>query len=476
MFNAMQGKVGGSARAGLDSGNGGERAVAAPVIGKRTLVEQADSSTLEPTMGPGDPMQGMLPRLQLRQGGASAVADLAAQAGSPRGLRATLAANPGLASQIPVYLATTEDNTLDQLMAQAFPVGVTATATEAARAGEGSGPQVEGKNPTDPTVPLPADRTGDKPLSKGQLKWTLKAIDQSQARVDVDFKPDKDKIDAKNVSYLQTIIQQAGADRVYPGGTAADPTKEKARFTPLEDPASKKYIDHLPAVENDPFYGAEWDQAAKRWKNEPGAAIGNSVKGTSSTSAKMNDTPNLGPVARAGKGDASSEFETVPVVLETREPLGALKWGFKIKDAENAPIELTGGQNADCTDAPSADWGAAVTQYYAGKYETILDEFDIGKSDLKPDHKTKLDGVVTKMKANVALNVELGGACDHTGSEAINQALSLKRAETARDYLVSHGIAAARITVQSYSFDWARVEAEKDKSEGKNRRVQVLLR
>ena len=53
---------------------------------------------------------------------------------------------------------------------------------------------------------------------------------------------------------------------------------------------------------------------------------------------------------------------------------------------------------------------------------------------------------------------------------------SLKRAETARDYLVAKGIDAGRITVQSYSFDWARVEAEPGKSEGKNRRVQVLLR
>jgi hypothetical protein len=408
--------------------------------------------------------------------GASPLADLAQRVGSAAGLRAALTANPGLAPQITAYLATSGDDKLNQLMSRTFPPGAATKTAEPA--GDGSQPQLQGKNPADPTVPLPPNRTGDKALSKGKMKWTLKAVDQSRARVDVDFNPDKDKVDARNISFMQTIIQQAGADRVYPGGTTADPAKEKARFTPLEDPASKKYIDHLPAVENDPFYGAEWDQAAKKWTKEPGALVqvGNSVKGTSSTSAKMDDTPNLGPVAREGKGDASSEFETVPVVLETGDPLGALKWGFKIKDAENAPIELTGGQDADCTDTPSADWGAAVAQYYAGKYETILDDFDIARADLKPDHKTKLDDVVTKMKANAALNVELGGACDRTGDEKFNQALSLKRAEAARDYLVSKGIAAGRITLQSYSFDWARVEAEKGKSEGKNRRVQVLLR
>jgi peptidoglycan-associated lipoprotein len=79
------------------------------------------------------------------------------------------------------------------------------------------------------------------------------------------------------------------------------------------------------------------------------------------------------------------------------------------------------------------------------------------------------------MKADTSLKAQLGGACDLTGDEQFNKALSLKRAETARDYLVAKGIDASRLEVQSYSFDWARGEAERGKSEGKNRRVQVWL-
>ncbi len=163
------------------------------------------------------------------------------------------------------------------------------------------------------------------------------------------------------------------------------------------------------------------------------------------------------------------------MVLETRQPLGALTWGFKIKDEENAPIELTGGTQADCVDTPSASWSAAMDQFYVGKYEEILDDFDVAKADLKPDHETKLDGIVTKMKANVALKAQLGGAADLTGDAKFNQALSLKRARAARNYLVAKGIDAGRLEVQSYGADWARVEAEAGKSEGKNRRVQIWL-
>ena len=403
-----------------------------------------------------------------QNGAASPIAGLAKRVGSPTALRATLAASPGLAQEIVGYFAAgNDDKELNALMGQAFSP---AAADGASAPGAG-----EEKNPVDPTVPLPAERKGDKKLDKGQMKWTLKPVDHSSARADVDFKPDATKVEAKNVSFGQTVLNQVGKLRAYAGGTATDPAKNKAKFEPFEESASKKRVDHIVDSENDPFYGAEWDQGAKKWKREGASvAVGSSKKGGAATSATMNDTPSL-PWAREGLGDATIEFETVAVVLETAEPLGALKWGFKVKDAANAPIELTGAEDADATDAPSASWGATMEKYYEAKYAEILDNFDIGKSELKPDHKTKLDGVVTTMKAKTALKAQLGGAADLTGDPKVNEALSLKRAQAARDYLAGKGIAAARLEVQSYSSDWARVQAEPGKSEGKNRRVQVWL-
>jgi outer membrane protein OmpA-like peptidoglycan-associated protein len=379
---------------------------------------------------------------------------------------------------IPQFFADGNDQSaLNALLASAFPGRAKRAEADAAKADPAGSAGSKEKDPTDPTQALPAARSGDKKLAKGQLKWTLSAADHNSASVDVHFTPDKDKVQAKNVSYLQTVLNKVGDDRAYAGGTAANPGLNKAKFEKFEEAGSKRRVDHLPDTENDPFYGAEWDQASKQWVSEaPGTwAIGSSQKGVSSSEASMTDGPSV-LWAREGKGDTETTFETVPTVIETREPLASLSWGFQIKDAANSAIELIGGEDKDAVDSPSADWGKTVDAYYAGKYETILDDYDIGKADLKPDHKTKLDDVATKMTGNPALTVELGGACDLTGNEAVNQALSLKRAETARDYLVAKGIDAGRITVQSYSFDWARVQTEQGKSEGKNRRVQVLLR
>jgi hypothetical protein len=121
----------------------------------------------------------------------------------------------------------------------------------------------------------------------------------------------------------------------------------------------------------------------------------------------MNDNPGTG-LGREGQGDTVQEFETVATVLETREPLGALKWGYKIRDAENAPIELTGATKADCTDSPSASWGSALDKFYEAKF-TILDQFVQDKAYLTATHTALLDGIVTQMKATTTLKAELGG-------------------------------------------------------------------
>lgn len=398
------------------------------------------------------------------------------RAQTPGAIRAALAADPSLLMAIQAFFAMGRDDPgLNSLLALAYPgrgrtdaAGMAAEKTEkpaSEKAGTGAG------------ATLPAARADNKVLTKGTYTWSLEPVTTSEAKLTADFKPDHSKVEAKAVSFGQTVINKVGAMRAYAGGTSTNPARKKATYEPFEESSGHTRIDFHPGTENDPYYGAEWDQGTKKWVKEstPGSAVGSSRKGVSSASATLFDSPNT-PWAREGKGDAAIEFETVPIVLETREPLGALKWGFKIKDKADAPLELTGATKADCTEAPSDEWGKAMDKFYEARFDTILDNFDIAKYTLKPDHKTKLDGIVTRMKAKPALKAQLGGAADLTGNEAFNKKLSLDRAKAARDYLLGKGIAAGRIEVQSYSFDWARVEAKKGVSEGKNRRVQVWLR
>jgi peptidoglycan-associated lipoprotein len=54
------------------------------------------------------------------------------------------------------------------------------------------------------------------------------------------------------------------------------------------------------------------------------------------------------------------------------------------------------------------------------------------------------------MKTNAAARVEIEGHCDERGTNEYNLALGAKRAQVARDYLVSLGIAADRLSTISY--------------------------
>ena len=305
------------------------------------------------------------------------------------------------------------------------------------------------------------------------MKWELKAPNHSEAGVEIEFNADKTKVDAENISFTQTVLNKLGADRIYAG--APMPLGDKATYEPYEEATEHRRIDHIAPSEDDPFYGAEWDASAKKWKPETASWKIGSTKGAAATPAAITDFPDE-PMARTGRGDTVKEFETVPTVLETAEPLGALKWGWKAKDEENAPIELIGGKDADCTDTPSASHGKALEKFYEAKFEAILDNFDIDKAELKSHHKPLLDTVATKMKGDAGYKVQLGGAADLTGGGEYNKKLGLKRAKAAKAYLMKKGVAAARITTVTYGFDWARVETAKGKYEGKNRRVQVLVR
>jgi outer membrane protein OmpA-like peptidoglycan-associated protein len=418
--------------------------------------------------------------------------------GSAALLRAELAASPALGAVIEDYFLTGGDSALSDLLSRAFPPPK-ATATEREKGPRRATASEKEKDPTDPTLPLPAARADTKVLTKGTMTWNLQAVDHSNARIDLDFLPNPDKVDAKNVSFVQTILNTLGTNPLYPGASVADTVGNKATYSPFEETTEKRRVDHVAARENDPFYGAEWDNSStpKKWKNEsggtvvggsstamakasdamtPGGWMGRLVKKTvraaAASPAKMNDNPGTA-MGRLGKGETTKQFETVPVVLETREPLGAIKWGYKIADTANAPLELTGATKADVTETPSATWSAALEKFYSAKFVT-LDEFDQDQWDLKPVHKTQLDGIATRMKATAGLKAELGGAADLKDADPAG--VAQKRADAARAYLIAKGIGAGRLTTQAYGSDWAKVATTAGAAEPKNRRVQIWVK
>jgi OOP family OmpA-OmpF porin len=71
--------------------------------------------------------------------------------------------------------------------------------------------------------------------------------------------------------------------------------------------------------------------------------------------------------------------------------------------------------------------------------------FAFGKSDLKPEGKVMLDGLVSQLQGASYDTIHAIGHTDRFGSGAYNQKLSQRRAETVKAYLLSKNVNASRI-------------------------------
>ncbi len=101
--------------------------------------------------------------------------------------------------------------------------------------------------------------------------------------------------------------------------------------------------------------------------------------------------------------------------------------------------------------------------------------FDFDKADLRPESEVELEEVVRLLKANPSWIVEVQGHTDGSGSEAYNQALSQRRAEAVRQFLVQRGISAQRIRAQGYGASRPVADNRTEAGRALNRRTELLF-
>jgi outer membrane protein OmpA-like peptidoglycan-associated protein len=97
--------------------------------------------------------------------------------------------------------------------------------------------------------------------------------------------------------------------------------------------------------------------------------------------------------------------------------------------------------------------------------------FDNDSSELKPVSMKELDKLVVLMQQNPTLVIEIEGHTSSVASRDYNLILSAKRAESVRQYLITKGIAANRMTTKGFGPDRPVADNETTSGQAKNRRV-----
>ena len=101
--------------------------------------------------------------------------------------------------------------------------------------------------------------------------------------------------------------------------------------------------------------------------------------------------------------------------------------------------------------------------------------FASNSSTLNSASRSSLDKFATSLQNNPDTDVKIYGHTDSSGSDAINNPLSQRRAESVYNYLLSRGLSGSRI--ESQGFGSSQPVADNSTSAGKsqNRRVEVYI-
>jgi outer membrane protein OmpA-like peptidoglycan-associated protein len=126
----------------------------------------------------------------------------------------------------------------------------------------------------------------------------------------------------------------------------------------------------------------------------------------------------------------------------------------------------------------TAGTGVAVTQTEDNQLKLEIPSdisFDINRSEIKPDFRPVLDKFAESLVTNPVTNLLIVGHTDSTGNDAINDPLSVNRAASTRDYLISRGVAASRISIDGRGSREPVVSNDTVENRAKNRRVEIFV-
>ncbi len=125
-------------------------------------------------------------------------------------------------------------------------------------------------------------------------------------------------------------------------------------------------------------------------------------------------------------------------------------------------------------EADAAAAGARASEEVRNMLAAAI-HFDYDKSNIRADDMGTLDQKVAILQANPDLRIRVGGHCDERGSDEYNLALGNRRAQSAKQYLVSHGIDASRIETQSWGEERPAVDGHDESAWSQNRRAEFEI-
>ena len=185
--------------------------------------------------------------------------------------------------------------------------------------------------------------------------------------------------------------------------------------------------------------------------------------------ANMSDTQRnsaigggLGALAGAAIGDSKG----AAVVGAGVGALGGYIWTTQMAKKKAAMEQATAGT------------GVEVTQTADNQLKLNIPSdisFDTGQSMIRSELRPVLDQFAQGLNMEPNTEVRIVGHTDTTGSDAINNPLSVNRAASARNYLTQRGVDARRIQIDGRGSYEPVADNSSDAGRSRNRRIEIYL-
>jgi outer membrane protein OmpA-like peptidoglycan-associated protein len=146
--------------------------------------------------------------------------------------------------------------------------------------------------------------------------------------------------------------------------------------------------------------------------------------------------------------------------------LGGYVWSNHMEKQKRDMEQATRGTGVQVTQTPDNQL----------KLEVPSDvSFDVGRSDIKPNFTPILDRFAQTLNENPETAVRITGHTDSTGSDAVNDPLSVNRAASTRNYLTGRGVNSQRIAIDGRGSREPIADNSTEAGRAKNRRVEIYV-
>jgi outer membrane protein OmpA-like peptidoglycan-associated protein len=146
--------------------------------------------------------------------------------------------------------------------------------------------------------------------------------------------------------------------------------------------------------------------------------------------------------------------------------LGGYVWSQQMEQRKQAMERATTGT------------GVAVTQTADNQLKLEIPSdisFDVGRADIRPNFRSVLDQFASGLHNQPNTEVRIIGHTDSTGSDELNDRLSVQRAQSTRDYLTARGVNPQQIAVAGRGKREPIADNSTEAGRAKNRRVEIYL-